>query len=58
MEEVVLLDYATGEVWIYKLPRLQMMEGEVEDWLDSMGHHLSDCEWMLGSQIIINDERL
>lgn len=55
MEEVIVLDYVTGEVWIYTLPKLQMEE--VEDWLDSMGHRLSDCEWMIGQHININDER-
>lgn len=57
MEEVILLDYATGSVWVYKLPNLQMTDEEIEDWLDSMGHYLPDCEWMAGQHIYINDER-
>ena len=46
MDEVILLDYATNEVWVYKLPRFHMIDEEIEDWLDSMGHYLPDCEWM------------
>lgn len=57
MEEVILLDYATGSVWVYKLPNLQMTDEEIEDWLDSMGHYLPNCEWMAGQHIYINDER-
>lgn len=57
MEEIVVLDYCDGSVWIYRLPRLQMTNEEVEDWLDSMGYRLSDCEWMIGTHIYINDER-
>lgn len=45
MEEIILLDYATGLVWVYKLPNLEMTSEEIEDWLDSMGHHLPDCGW-------------
>lgn len=57
MEEVILLDYATSEVWVYKLPNLQMTDEEIEDWLDSMGHYLPDCEWMAGQHIYIRDDR-
>lgn len=57
MEEVILLDYATGEVWVYKLPNFQMTDEEIEDWLDSMGHYLPDCEWMAGQHIYIRDDR-
>lgn len=57
MEEVILLDYATGSVWVYKLPNLQMTDEEIEDWLDSMGHYLPNCEWMAGQHIYIDDER-
>lgn len=58
MDEVILLDYATNVVWVYKLPRLQMTDEEIEDWLDSMGHYLPDCEWMVGQHIYIKDERI
>ena len=57
MEEVILLDYATGLVWVYKLPNLEMTSEEIEDWLDSMGHYLPNGEWMAGQHIYINDER-
>lgn len=39
------------------LPNLQMTDEEIEDWLDSMGHYLPNCEWMAGQHIYINDER-
>lgn len=58
MEEVILLDYATNVVWVYKLPRLQMTDEEIEDWLSSIGHYLPDCEWMASQHIYINDERI
>lgn len=35
-----------------------MIDEEIEDWLDSMGHYLPDCEWMVGQHIYIKDERI
>ena len=58
MDEVILLDYATNVVCVYKLPRLQMTDEEIEDWLSSIGHYLPDCEWMASQHIYINDERI
>lgn len=57
MEQVIVLDYCSGEVWIYNLPRLQMINEEIVDWLDSMGFKESEIEWMVAKQITINDER-
>lgn len=57
MEQVVVMNYCAGEVWIYDLPKLQMTSEEIEDWLDSMGHKESETEWMVAPYIEINDER-
>lgn len=57
MEEIVVLDYSDGSVWIYELPRLYMDNTAIEDWLDSMGFNLDDIEWMVNPNITINDER-
>ena len=55
MEEIIVLDYCDGSVWIYKLPWLNM--DDIDDWLDSMGFNLDDIEWMINPNITINDER-
>ena len=57
MEEIIVLDYYDGSVWIYKLPWLNMTDVFIRDWLDSMGFNLPDCEWMVSQHIYINDER-
>lgn len=57
MEEIVVLDYGDGSVWIYELPRLHMDDAAIDDWLDSMGFNLDEIEWMVNPNITINDER-
>ena len=57
MEEIVVLDYGDGSVWIYELSRLHMDDTAIEDWLDSMGFNLDEIEWMVNPNITINDER-
>ena len=57
MEEIVVLDYGDGSVWIYKLPRLHMDDTAIEDWLDSMGFNLDKVTYMVNPNITINDER-
>ena len=57
MDEIIVLDYSNGKVYIYTLPRLQMYDAEIEDWLDSMSFNLSDIHWMVNKNIIINDGR-
>lgn len=57
MEEIIVLDYYDGSVWIYKLPWLNMDDTAIDDWLDSMGFNLDDIEWMVNPNITINDER-
>lgn len=57
MDEIIVLDYCDGSVWIYKLPWLHMDDAFIRDWLDSMGFNLDEIEWMVNKNIIINDER-
>ena len=57
MEEIIVLDYCDGSVWIYKLPWLNMDDTAIDDWLDSMGFNLDDIEWMVNKNITVNDER-
>lgn len=52
MDDIIVLDYSNGKVYIYTLPRLQMYDSEIEDWLD-----LSNINWMVNKNITINDER-
>lgn len=54
MDDIIVLDYSNGKVYIYTLPRLQMYDSEIEDWLDSMSCNIN---WMVNKNITINDER-
>lgn len=57
MDDIIILDYSNGKVYIYTLPRLNMYDSEIETWLDYMGFNLNDINWMVNSNITINDER-
>lgn len=57
MEEIIVINYYDGSVWIYKLPRPNMNDIAIEDWLDSMGFNLDEIEWTVNPNITINDER-
>lgn len=57
MTDVAVMDYCSGEVFIYTLPRPSMRPDEIDDWLDSMGFSLDDCYYMCNPNIIVNDER-
>ena len=57
MDDIIVLDYSNGKVYIYILPRLYMYDSEIEDWLDSMSFDLSNINWMVNKNITINDER-
>lgn len=58
MDDIVILDYSNGEVYIYTLPRLNMSDSDIETWLDYMTFDLSNIHWMVGQHINIHDERL
>ena len=57
MDDIIILDYSNGEVYIYTLPRLNMHDSEIETWLDYMDFNLNDINWMVNKNITINDER-
>ena len=57
MDDIIILDYSNGEVYIYTLPRLRMSDDEIEDWIDSMDFDINDINWMVNKNIVINDER-
>lgn len=57
MEEIIILDYCDGSVWIYKLPWLNMDDTAIDDWLDSMDFNLDEIDYMINPNITINDER-
>ena len=44
MENLVILDFNTGEVDIY--PTDFTDEPDAETLLDSLGHNANDCQWM------------
>ena len=57
MDELIILDYSNGEVYLYTLPRLHMNDDEIEDWIDSMNFDINDINWMVNKNIVTNDER-
>ena len=57
MDDIIILDYSNGKVYIYTLPRLNMYDSEIEAWLDYMDFSLDNISWMVSKNIIVNDER-
>ena len=57
MDDIIVLDYSNGKVYIYTLPRLQMYDSEIETWLSYMDFDLDNISWMVNPNITINDER-
>ena len=57
MDDIIILDYSNGKVHIYTLPRLNMCDSEIEAWLDYMDFSLDNINWMVGKNIVVNDER-
>lgn len=57
MDDIIVLDYSNGKVYIYTLPRLYMYDSEIETWLGYMDFNLDDISWMVNKNITINDER-
>ena len=57
MDDIIVLDYSSGKVYIYTLPRLQMYDSEIETWLSYMDFDLDNISWMVNKNITINDER-
>lgn len=44
MEEIIVLDYYDGSVWIYKLPCPNMNDAAIDDWLESMDFNLDEID--------------
>ena len=57
MEEIIVINYYDGSVWIYKLPYPNMNNAAIDDWLGSMGFNLDEIDYMVNPNITINDER-
>ena len=57
MDDIIVLDYSNGKVYIYTLPRLQMYDSEIETLLSYMDFDLDNISWMVNKNITINDER-
>lgn len=57
MDDIIILDYSNSKVYIYTLPRLNMYDSEIETWLDYMDFSLDNISWMVGKNIVVNDER-
>lgn len=54
MDDLVVLDYNTGEVHIYKVQE----DKEIDSiYLNSLGHNPDDCHYMVGQSINIIDHR-
>lgn len=57
MEEIIVLDYCDGSVWIYNLHWLDMGNTTIDDWLESIGFNLEEIDYMINPNITVNDER-
>lgn len=57
MEEIIVLDYYDGSVWIYKLPYPSMNNAAIDDQLESIDFNLDEIDYMINPNITINDER-
>ena len=57
MEEIIVISYYSGSVWIYKLPYPSMNNAAIDDQLESMDFNLDEIDYMINPNITINDER-
>ena len=57
MEEIIVIKYYDGSVWIYTLPYPNRSHTAIDDWLESMGFNLDEIDYMVNPNITINDER-
>ena len=53
MKDVVVLDYSTAEVHIYRVSE----DTDIESFLESSGHRFNNCYYMVGYSINIIDYR-
>ena len=50
MNYITVLDFETGKVYQYEVMRQEGWNPDsesIEDFLNSVGHNLSNCEWMV-----------
>lgn len=57
MNDIAIMNFYSGEIYIYTLPPNCKNDFEIEDWIDSMGFTISECTWIINPNITINDER-
>ena len=50
MEKLVILEFSTATVHIHNIERSEPID---EEYIDSLGYHSSDCNWMAGDLEII-----
>ena len=53
MNDVVVLDYSTGDVYFYKVNS----DTNIEDFINTAGHNPNDCYYIVGQFINIIDYR-
>tara|TARA_R100001079_G_scaffold110099_1_gene84549 strand:+ start:745 stop:951 length:207 start_codon:yes stop_codon:yes gene_type:complete len=57
MNTLTVLDFETGKVYQYEVMRQEGWNPDqesIEDFLNSVGHNLKNCEWMVhdGSEVV------
>lgn len=50
MEQIAVIDYSIGQIFIYNLP------GDIEEYIEKLGHKPSECNYLISEYIIVNDE--
>ena len=60
MNGITVLDFETGKVYQYEVMRQEGWNPDsesIEDFLNSVGHNVNNCEWMVHSdhQVISRD---
>ena len=60
MKCITVLDFETGKVYQYEVMRQEGWNPDsesIEDFLESVGHNVNNCEWMVHSdhQVISRD---
>lgn len=45
--ELAIMDYSKGTINIFPVPKLNMEESEIFDYIEDLGFKLSNIDWML-----------
>lgn len=48
MRQLIILDYSTTTVHFYQVADYIAIN---EEYIEKLGHHASNCEWMVGNNI-------